>query len=222
MKRKLCVVVALVMLNVGAFGNYLHSDIVANDELSFVGLSGAMVFETPPCCLNAVIFESSAYDTHYWFVAGIGYGMKSSHISFAGGFGVVGESFGPFVVADFYNQFLIAYARFIFGFSPCYSCINNWDIDVYLATHGLCPVTLEIQDTQVCDFRVGYFDLNVAFCKGDFLFPVVGCDNINGNRSYLGCRADFPQLQVTGKLYLNPCFPCGSFTALGLTLHYQF
>ena len=223
MRRMLVIVVVLGMLGMGAVGSYLHSDIVANDELSFVSFSGAAVFEPMPCCFNVVIFESSGYDTYYWFVAGIGYGIKSPNVSLAAGFGVVGESFGPFVVAGFYDQFLTAYARLIFGFSPCYSCIKNWDIDVYLATHGLCPVTLEMQDAQICNFHIGYFDLNVAFCRGDLLFPIIGCDNINGNiRSYLGCKIDFPYLQITGKLYLNPCFPCGSFNALGLTLHYQF
>lgn len=220
MKRILAVVIVGV-LGMTGFANYIHSNIIAA-ELPFMSVSVATVFSPMPCCFNAALFETSVYDNYYWALGGLGYGVKNDNASIAGGLGFIGEEIGGFVFASFYDEYLTAQGQIMFGFS-CYGCVDTWNIHVYLALHNPCTVFLEVKDTQICDFHFAYFDINAACCGNLILFPVVGYDNLNGDLNfYAGCRFDLPELQLLGKLYLNPCLPYACSFGFGLTVNYQF
>ena len=225
MRRLVGVILIVGILMVMGMADYLHLN-ASGPETPFISFSGATVLEPIPCCFNAVMFESSAYDNYYWFNFGLGYGMKNESLSIGGGIGFVGEGIGPFFFSTFCNQYVLCQIRGIIGISPCYSCVNSWDFDLFLALHRPCPATLEIQNSNICNRRFGFFDVNVGVCSFPPMLVVVGYDTlVDQTQGYVGLRVENPQFQAVGKLYLDPCrIPCYSPSrpSLGLTINWQF
>ncbi len=225
MRKLVGVIIIVGIFAVVGMADYLHLN-VAGPENSFVSLSGVATFEPTPCCLNVVMFESSTYDNFYWLNLGLGYGIRNDSLTIGGGIGFVGQAIGPFFFTSFYNQYISFQMRGITGISPCYSCVNSWDLDFFFALHQPCPIALELQDSNICNIRFKFFDINAGICGFPPLLIIVGCDTlVDQAQGYIGLRVENPQFQAIGKLYLDPCrISCYSPSrpSLGLTFNWQF